>query len=143
MARLFTRELTQQGIDVCNADLEHLKRAELLDGGVILRALGTPDGTDVQIKYSFSKGRCTGFSFDEAASPAPFRSAPFVVLKDGLARITADYQTWVKLDKGEIEPTDALESPDYKVDGNMMLLMPLMQAVNSWTAKIREMPKEY
>ena len=143
MARLFTRQLAEQGAAVCNGDTAHLKRAELLTGRVILRALDTPDATDVQINYSFDRGRCTDFELTEAPAPAPFRDAPFVPVKDGLARVTANYQTWTRLDKGAIEPADALKSDDYHIEANMLLLVPLMQAVNSWTEKIRALPKTY
>lgn len=143
MARLFTRELTEKGIAACNGDAAHLERAKLLSGVIILRALDTPDGTDVQISYTFDKGRCIGHAFAEEPAPAAFRDRRFVPLKDGVARATAAYTTWVRLDKGEIEPADALESPDYRIEANMLLLMPLLQSVNSWTAKVRALAKEY
>lgn len=143
MDRMFSRELTERAIVACNEDREHLQRAQLLTGRVILRALDAPDGNDVQISYDFQRGRCTAHRFDEAPAPAAFRSTRFTVLRDGLVRITALYETWARLDRGELEPEDALHSPDYKLDGNLALLVPLTQAVNSWTAKIRALPKSY
>jgi putative sterol carrier protein len=143
MARFFSRELTEQSIEICNADAEHLERAKLLNGKVILRATDTPDGKDISVTYTFEKGRCTGYDFEEEAAPSTLRDRPFVPLKDGLARVSASYETFVKLDKGELEPADALNSNDYKVEGNMVMLMPLMQAVDSWTRKVREIPKDY
>jgi hypothetical protein len=143
MDRMFSRELTERAIVACNEDREHLQRAQLLTGRVILRALDAPDGNDVQISYDFERGRCTAHRFDEAPAPAAFRSTRFTVLRDGLVRITALYETWARLDRGELEPEDALHSPDYKLDGNLALLVPLTQAVNSWTAKIRALPKSY
>lgn len=143
MARLFTRELIDESIEVCNNDPAHLERAKLLTGKVILRALDCPGGKDVSVTYTFNAGKCTTYDFVEEAAPAPLRDTPFKPMIDGLARITANYGTFVKLDKGEIEPAAALNSPDYKIEGNMVMLMPLMQAVNSWTEKVRAVPKEY
>ena len=102
-----------------------------------------PEGVDVAVAYTFEAGRCTGYELSEDPSPAAWRDAGFTPMVDGLARITANYETFAKLDRGELEPADALNSPDYKIDGNMVMLLPLMQAVNSFTEKIREIPKEY
>ena len=143
MARMFTREAVEEGIKVCNEDAAHLERAKLLSGIVVLRAYDTPDGKDVAVTYTFEQGRCVDYDFQEADAPSVLREDPFVPMKDGLARITASYATFVALDKGEMDPADALNSPDYKIEGNMMMLLPLMQAVNSWTEKVRELPKTY
>jgi hypothetical protein len=143
MARLFSRELTELAIAECNADPQHLERAALLTGTVILRAFDTPDGHDVQITYQFDKGRCVNHRYESALAPAPFRQTRFKPVKDGLARISAAYATWVKLDRGDIEPADALESPDYTIEANTLLLMPLMQSVNSWSEKVRAIEKDY
>ena len=50
---------------------------------------------------------------------------------------------WALSRRGDIDPAGALNSPDYKIDGNMIMLLPLMQAVNSWTEKVREIEKTY
>ena len=36
-----------------------------------------------------------------------------------------------------------MDSPDYKIEGNKLMLMPYMQAVDSWNRKARAVPKEY
>ncbi len=143
MARFFSRELTDESIDYCNADAAHLERAKLLTGKVILRALDAPESKDITVTYTFDKGRCTHYDFVEEDAPASSRDTPFKPLIDGLARISASYETFVKLDKGELDPAAALNSSDYKIEGNMLMLMPLMQAVTSWSQKVREVPKEY
>ena len=143
MARLFTKALIDESIEACNGDAGHLERAKLLTGKVILRAFEAPGSKDISVSYTFDKGRCTGYELVEENAPASFRGAPFTPMKDGLARISANYETFVKLDKGEIEPAAALNSPDYKIEGNMLMLMPLMQAVTSWTEKVRAINKEY
>jgi putative sterol carrier protein len=143
MARMFTKELIDTNIATCNGDPELLEKSKLLTGKVVMCALDTPDGKDVSVAYTFDQGKCTHYDFDEKDAPSALRDAPFRPMVDGLARITATYETFVKLDKGEIEPAEALNAPDYKIDGNMVMLMPLMQAVTAWTEKIRGIPKEY
>ncbi len=112
-------------------------------GKFIICAQDTPDGKDVMITYSFDVGRCTGYEYEEEAAPSSLRDRKFTPVKDGLARLMAAYDTLVKVDKGEMEPADALNSPDYKIEGNMMMMLPLMQAIDSWTNKVRELDKEY
>ncbi|MCB9555169.1 MAG: SCP2 sterol-binding domain-containing protein [Deltaproteobacteria bacterium] len=143
MARLMSRELIESSIEICNNDPDHLKRAQLLTGKVIIFALDTPDDKDVYVTYTFDKGKCTAYEMDEEDAPSALRDRPFAPLKDGLARVTASYEMFVKLDRGEIDAADAMNSSDYKIEGNMVMLLPLMQAVDSWTKKIREIPKEY
>lgn len=143
MARIFSKELTEEAIAACNADPELLEKAKLLTGDVVFLALDTPDGKDVSIRYSFESGRCTAYDFVEERAPSVLRAQGFTAPRDGLARVRASYQTFVELDKGAIEPADALNSPDYAIEGNKLLLLPLMQAVNAFTEKIRGLPKEY
>ena len=144
MARYFSRESVEQAVEVINNDAKHLEAAKLLTGTVILRALDTPDGKDVSVTYTFKEGRCTDWKYEDAAAPSKeLRDRPFKPMKDGLARVTAQYSTFVKLDKGEMEPADTIDSPDYKIEGHMLMIMPLMQAVDSWNRTVRSMPKEY
>ncbi|MCA9667708.1 MAG: hypothetical protein KC503_19045 [Myxococcales bacterium] len=143
MARLFTRELIEQSIDACNSDPAHLERAKLLTGKVILLCTNTPDGNDARATYEFKAGRCVNWDFEEQPAPSEMRDEKFTPIKDGIARITATYDMFAQLDRGDIDPAGALNSPDYKIDGNMIMLLPLMQAVNSWTEKVREIEKTY
>ncbi len=143
MARFFSREGIQESLDLINNDPDHLKAAKLLTGKVVLRVLDAPEHQDILVTYTFEQGRCVDWTYEDAPAPSPLRDRPFKPIKDGLARVTATYATFVKLDKGEMEPADALTSPDYRIEGSMLLIMPLMQAVDSWNRKIRSIPKEY
>jgi len=143
MARYFSREAVQQSIDEINADPKHLELAKLLTGKLVLRCLDAPDGVDILVTYRFEAGRCAEFVYEDAPAPSPLRTRPFKPMKDGIARVTASYATFVRLDKGEMETADAINSPDYQIEGSMLMIMPLMQAVDSWNRKIRSMPKEY
>ncbi|MBW2733686.1 MAG: hypothetical protein JRH20_14965 [Deltaproteobacteria bacterium] len=143
MARIFSREFTEEVIAACNADLELLAQAKLLSGDMVFLASDTPDSKDVQVRYHFDAGRCTTYDFVEEAAPSALREQSFHAPVDGLARVSAPYKIFVELDKGVMEPADALNSPDYAIEGNKMLLLPLMQAVMAFTEKVRGLPKTY
>jgi hypothetical protein len=144
MARYFSREAVREAVQALNDDPAHLEAAKLLTGRFVLRALDAPEGMDVMITFTFEAGRCMHWEYEDAPSPsATVRQRPFRPLKDGIARVTASYATFVKLDRGEMEPADAINSTDYTIEGSMLLIMPLMQAVDSWNRKIRSLPKEY
>lgn len=143
MARYFSRESAQEGVDRINNSPEHLKLAKNLTGKIILIALNDPDGNDVKLTYTFDKGRCADWSHEIEPSPSSFLDTPFKPLVDGLARVSAQYQTFVKLDTGELEAADTVDSPDYKIEANMLMILPLMQAMDSWNRETRSLPKEY
>lgn len=144
MARFWSKESVAQTLEVMNNDQEHLALAGNLSGTVMIRVLDDPDGKDIYATFVFQKGRCAKWDYETDKAPSRrLRERPFKPMIDGLARITASYQTFTKLDKGEMEAADAVNSPDYKIEGNMMMLMPMMQAVDSWNRKARAVPKEY
>jgi hypothetical protein len=143
MHRYFSREAITESIEAINNDRQHLEAAKLLTGKFILRALDTPDGKDLLVTYTFDKGRCTDWKYEEGDAPSTLRKRPFKPMVDALARVTASYTTFVKLDKGEMEPADALKSPDYTLEGPTLMLMPLMQAIDSWNRRVRAIPKTY
>lgn len=143
MSRYFSRELTKHSIEVLNKDPQHLELAQLLTGVMVLRALDDPDGKDVMITYTFEEGRCVDWVFESEPAPSTLRDRPFVPMKDGIARVTANYSTFVKLDKEELEPADTLDSPDYKIEGHKLMFLPLMQSMDSWNRVVRRIPKEY
>jgi len=144
VARFWSKESVAQTIEVMNNDQEHMRLAANLSGKMVIRVLDDPDGKDIYATFSFQKGRCTDWTYESEAAPSRLlRDRPFKPMKDGLARVTASYQTFVKLDTGKMEAADAINSPDYKIEGNMMMLMPMMQAVDSWNRKARAVDKEY
>lgn len=143
MARYFSKELTRVSTETLNNDAEHLKLARLLTGVVVLRALDDPDGKDVLITYTFDRGACVDWVYEAEPAPSSLRERPFTPRVDGLARVTANYDTFVKLDRQEMEPADTLDSPDYKIEGSMLMILPLMQSMDSWNRVVRRMPKEY
>lgn len=143
MARYFSREAVEQSQEIINNDAAHLEAAKLLTGKVALRVIDDPEGNDILVTFEFEKGRIVDFVYESEAAPSSLRDRPFTPMKDGIARVTANYSTFVKLDKGEMEPSDTIDSPDYKIEGSMLMIMPLMQSIDSWNRTVRNIPKEY
>jgi len=143
MARYFSREGAAEGVEVVNNDPQHLKLAQLLTGKIVLRVLDDPDGHDIMVTYTFARGRIIDWVYENEPAPSSLRDRPFKPMKDGIARVTANYDTFVKLDKEEMEPADTIDSPDYKIEGHMLMIMPLMQSVDSWNRTVRKIEKEY
>jgi len=144
VARFWSKESVEETIKVMNEDQEHLKLAKNLSGKMVLRVLDDPDGKDIYAVFTFKNGKCVDYTYEADGAPSKkLRDRPFKPLIDGLARVTAKYDTFVKLDKGEMEAADTVDSPDYKIEGNMVMLMPYMQAVDSWNRRARSVPKEY
>ncbi len=143
MSRYFSEAGVREAVERINGSQEHLALAQNLTGTVVLLALDDPDGKDVMTTYVFDRGRCTDWTYEAEQAPSGLRDRPFKPMVDGLVRVVAAYQTFVKLDKGEIDPADALESPDYQVEANRIMILPLMQALDSWNREVREIAKEY
>jgi hypothetical protein len=143
MARYFSREGAEESIGIINNNAQHLEAAKLLTGKVALRALDTPDGKDVLVTYTFDKGRIVDYVYEAEPAPSKLRDRPFKPMVDGLVRVTANYSTFVKLDTGEMETADTVDSPDYTIEANMLLVMPLMQSFDSWNRVVRGIDKEY
>jgi hypothetical protein len=143
MARYFSREGVEQSIPIVNGSAQHLELAANLSGVVMLRALDTPDNKDVLVTYTFDKGRIVDHRYEAEDAPSRLRDRPFRPMVDGLVRVTANYQTFVKLDRGEMNTADTVDSPDYNIEGNKLLILPLMQSFDSWNRVVRTIEKEY
>ncbi len=143
MARYFSREGVEESVQVINNDPTHLRKAVNLTGVMVLRALDDPDGNDLYVTYTFDKGRCTDWVYEAEPAPSALRDRHFTPMKDGITRVTAAYATFVKLDTGEMDPPDAIDSPDYKIEGSMLMILPLLQAVDSWNKTVRTIEKTY
>jgi putative sterol carrier protein len=64
--------------------------------------------------------------------------------KDALmARATATYDVWVRMDKGEMGAAEALASPDYQIEGSMMQIMSNMGVFRGMNAVAAGVEKTY
>ncbi|MFT5355038.1 MAG: putative sterol carrier protein [Polyangiales bacterium] len=120
--RLWSRTLADVLIAKINGDDKMKKLARKLEQTIQLRCLDTPDGTDVAARYGFANGKATLVEWVEEPSPAAFRTDTFDK-RSLLARTTAPYSIWVKLDKGEMGVIDAILSPHYKFEGQKLKVL--------------------
>lgn len=136
--RLWSRTLADVLIAAINGDDKMKSLARKLEETIQLRCLDTPDGTDVAARYGFVGGQAKLVEWVEEPAPAAFRSDTFDK-KTLLARTTAPYSIWVKLDKGEMGVIDAILSPHYKFEGAKLKVLKnirVFHRVNELSSKI-------
>mgnify|MGYP006267604905 CR=1 FL=1 len=121
--RYWTPAFVERFVEALNTDPDFQRSAGAFANTIILRCLDTPDGEDVSAAYTFDDGQVVDVNLwiDDAPSEA-MRDDPFDS-SEALARATASYDTWTKLDKGEIGVMQALSSPDYTIEGSTIKIM--------------------
>ncbi|MEM6955201.1 MAG: hypothetical protein AAF411_07485 [Myxococcota bacterium] len=142
LGRLWTRELGDELIRRINEDSKMAKLTAKLDETIQLRCFDTPDGTDVAARYKISRGVATLAEWVEEPAPSSFRNDKFDK-RNLLARTTAPYHVWVKLDKGEMGVIDAILSPLYKFEGAKLKVLKNLRAFQRISELSQEVPKTY
>jgi len=79
---------------------------------------------------------------DEAAPSEAVRESPFD-RNEALARATAPYEVWTRLDKGEMNVLGALASPDYKIEGATIKIMLNIGVFNALSDVASNIDKAY
>ena len=139
--RYWTPAFIQQFVEALNEDKEFQKTAGSFSKTIELRCLDTPDGEDVTAAYTFENGSVV--DVDLWIDDAPSEQMRNASLSDStaMARASAPYDVWVKMDKGEMGVTAALTSPDYNIEGSMMQIMAnigVFQGLNAVAASIEK-----
>ena len=120
--RYWTPAFVERFVEALNGDDEFQNTAGTFSKTVELRCLDTPDGEDVSATYTFEKGQVV--DVDLWIDDAPSAQMRDEEVGDGImARATAPYEVWVRMDRGERGATEAIASPDYQIDGSMMQIM--------------------
>lgn len=141
--RLWTRELADVMVEKLNADAKLRKLAGSLNDSIQLRCTDSPDGEDICATYRLQDRRIELLEWD--AAPAPYgkmRNDP-LNKKRILARTTAPYDIWVRLDTGEFGVIDAIVSPHYKFEGAKLKIMRNIRFFMRMNEIVKEMPKAY
>lgn len=141
--QFWTPEFIEAFVERMNEDEAFQKAARGFSETIVFRCLDHPSGQDVEAAYAFEGGEVASVELwmEDAPSDA-LREAPFD--KDAaLARATAPYAVWVRLDKGEMTPLGALTSPDYVIEGPKLKIMSNMGVLNGMSAVSRAIPKTY
>ena len=137
--RYWTPEFVERFVEALNSDDDFQQAARSFSNTIELRCLDTPDGEDISAAYTFEDGTVVDVDLwiDDAPS-AEMREEPFDS-SVAMARATAPYDLWVKLDTGEMGVTQAITSPDYTIDGPMLRIMSnlgIFQGINRVAAEV-------
>lgn len=133
---------THAFVDALNASAEFQKAARKFDETLIFRCLDTEEGLDIEARYRIEKGRVSVERWAETAPHAGLRNTPFDK-KQAMARTTAPYDLWVKLDNGEMNVLGAIRSPEYAVEGSKLKIMSNIGVLNAMSAVGAQMTKRY
>lgn len=141
--RYWTPAFIEVFVEAMNADEDFLHTTGSFTNTIILRCLDDPDGQDIEAAYRFEDGQVADVEFwMEEAPCAEMREEPFDK-HAALARATAPYATWKKLDRGEISVVQAIASPDYDVEGNKLKILTHIGILNGMNAIAARIDKTY
>lgn len=141
--RYWTPAFVEAFVEALNTDPEFQKAARSFSNTIVLRCLDTPDGEDVSAAYTFEDGSVTDVDLwiDEAPSEG-MRNDAFD-RSEAVARATASYDVWTKLDNGEMNVMQALASPDYSIEGSSIKIMANIQVFRGMNAVAANVDKTY
>jgi putative sterol carrier protein len=141
--RYWTPAFVERFVEALNSDEKFQDTAGSFSKTVELRCFDTPDGEDVSATYTFEDGQVVDVDLwiDDAPSDE-MREEP-VDKNAVMARATASYDVWVRMDKGEMGAAEALASPDYQIEGSMMQIMSNMGVFRGMNAVAAGVEKTY
>ena len=143
LPRYWTPDFTDVYIEALNADATFRKAAKSMRETIALRCLDTPDGKDCYVEYAIDHGKISVAEWQEEDAPhAGIRNRPFDK-KTALARTTAPYDFWTRLDKKEIGVIDVIMSPVYKLEGPKLKVLRYLRVFNRMGDLASDLPKSY
>ena len=141
--RYWTPAFIEAFVEAINDDEDFQHTARKFSDTIIFRCLDTPDGKDIEATYEFDEGEIVSVEiWEEDAPSADLRDDPFNK-KTTMARATAPYPVWVKLDKGEMNALQAITSPDYEVEGPKLKIMANIGVLNGMGDVAAKVEKAY
>ncbi len=140
--RFWTPPIVDQMLEKLNSDEKFRKLASGVEAVIQLRCKDTPDGTDICATYHIHDSRLDLEEWDEMPAPAAWRDAK-LDKKKILARTTAPYDIWVKLDTGEFGVIDAIINPSYKFEGAKLKVLRHLRMFSRIADLSQELPKRY
>lgn len=141
--RYWSTEYIEAFVEAINENTAFQKTASSFSDIIILRCYDTPDGQDIEAAYTFEDGEIVDVDLwlDEAPS-AELRDEPFDK-SIALARATATYELWAKLDRGEMSVLQALASPEYEIEGSKLKIMSNIGIFNGMNEVAASVDKTY
>ncbi|MEM9075145.1 MAG: hypothetical protein AAGE52_41995 [Myxococcota bacterium] len=143
LARYWTPEFTDSYIEALNKDATFQSAAKSMRESIALRCLDTPDKTDCYLVYAIDRGRISVAEWTEEPSPSSAVRNRAFSKRDALARTTAPYDFWMRLDKKEVGVIDVIMSPDYRLEGAKLKVLRYLRVFNRMGDLASELPKSY
>ncbi len=141
--RYWTPEFIERVVAALNTDVDFAKTARSFTDIIILRCFDTPDGQDVEVAYTFEAGRVMDVKVWMDDAPCmEMRNEPFDK-NQAMARATAPYTIWTKLDQGQMSVMQALTSPDYTIEGPKLKILANIGVFNGMNAVAAGVEKTY
>lgn len=128
-------------VEAMNNDPDFLKTTGSFTNAIILRCLDGPDGQDIEVTYAFEDGEIVNVDVWMDDAPCEEMREELFDSDYALARATATYEVWQKLDRGEISVMQALASPNYTVEGNKLKILShlgIVTGMNDIAARIEK-----
>ena len=141
--RYWTPAFIEAFVEAINEDPIFEKTATSFTDTITLRCFDTPDGQDVEAAYAFEGGQVVDVEVWMDDAPCmEMRNEPFDK-DEALARATATYDVWTRLDRGEMSVLEALTSPDYTIEGPKLKILANMNIFNRMNAVAAAVDKTY
>ncbi len=141
--RFWTPAFIERFVGALNNDVDFEKTAGSFTDTIILRCFDTPDAQDVEAAYTFEAGRVTNVNVWMDDAPCmEMRNEPFDK-NEAMARATAPYTIWTKLDQGEMSVLQALTAPDYSIEGPKLKILANIGVFNGMNAVAAGVEKTY
>lgn len=141
--RYWTPAFIEAFVEALNSDPEFAKTARSFNDTIVLRCFDTPDLQDLEAVYTFEDGQVVNVDvWMDDAPCTEMRNEPFDK-DEALARATATYTVWTKLDRGEMNVLQALTSPDYSIEGPKLKILSNIGIFNGMNAVAAHVDKTY
>ncbi len=140
--RYWTPAFIEAFVDRLNEDQDFQRHAHRFSDTIVFQCLDTPDGRDVRATYEIDAGFVTAHVIDEEAPSEVVRNGRFDS-HSGLARATAPYDVWRRVDDGSLSIMGAMASPDYRIEGSRMKIMLNLSVFDALGKVASRMPKRY
>ncbi len=142
MIKFYTKAWLDEMARRMEADPRFAADGKKLNGTFVFRIYDGPDGKDRRTQWTFKQGKAVDYRYESHPSPwEDLRKEPFSA--NFISRTSTTFEKAGMLNRGEITVQRALTSPDYKVEGNMAMIMAMMKAFNVWNLVAAEIPVTY
>ena len=123
-------------------DTIYLMRARDLDFVIENLITDCPGAVDKRVLWELKKGKIVSTKLEENPAPSAWRQTPWDP-KVSFVKGTASYDTYWKFHKKELAALDSMVQGIYRVEADMMKLMPKMNAITAFTELLASVPSEF